>query len=230
MRARGMLLVGIAAGALTMSASAASADTLDQQQTDTSSPTPAYVTGPMTGPSSSAVTFTAGLSGALDRADLSLDCFVCSNTTGVTVQIRDTSAGAPGTNVLATASIPAASVPMSPVFIPVAFNAPATVHAGTQYAIVAFVASGSDTYRWRAAAGTPYSGGRGFSSGATPPPTSWNPATVTPAFKTYVIPTASQTPGTTGPTGQRAAALAKCKHKHGKKRKKCKKRANLLPV
>ena len=33
-----------------------------------------------------------------------------------------------------------------------------------------------------------------------------------------------------GPTGQRAAALAKCKHKHGKKRKKCKKRASLLPV
>lgn len=32
------------------------------------------------------------------------------------------------------------------------------------------------------------------------------------------------------PTGQRAAALAKCKHKHGKKRKKCKKRASLLPV
>ena len=34
----------------------------------------------------------------------------------------------------------------------------------------------------------------------------------------------------TGPTGQRAAALAKCKHKHGKKRKKCKNRASLLPV
>ncbi len=31
-------------------------------------------------------------------------------------------------------------------------------------------------------------------------------------------------------TGQRAAALAKCKHKHGKKRKKCRKRASLLPV
>lgn len=32
------------------------------------------------------------------------------------------------------------------------------------------------------------------------------------------------------PTGQRAAALAKCKHKHGKKRKKCRKRANQLPL
>jgi DNA-binding beta-propeller fold protein YncE len=33
-----------------------------------------------------------------------------------------------------------------------------------------------------------------------------------------------------GPTGQRAAALAKCKKKHGKARKKCRKRANRLPV
>jgi hypothetical protein len=33
-----------------------------------------------------------------------------------------------------------------------------------------------------------------------------------------------------GPTGQRAAALAKCKKKKGKKRKKCKKKAMLLPV
>lgn len=33
-----------------------------------------------------------------------------------------------------------------------------------------------------------------------------------------------------GPTGQRAAALAKCKHKHAKKRKKCKQRASLMPV
>jgi hypothetical protein len=33
-----------------------------------------------------------------------------------------------------------------------------------------------------------------------------------------------------GPTGLRAAALKKCKHKHGRARAKCKKRANLLPV
>jgi NHL repeat-containing protein len=33
-----------------------------------------------------------------------------------------------------------------------------------------------------------------------------------------------------GPTGQRAAALKKCKKKHGAARQKCKKKANLLPV
>jgi hypothetical protein len=31
-------------------------------------------------------------------------------------------------------------------------------------------------------------------------------------------------------TGRRAAALKKCKHKPGKKRKKCRKRAKKLPV
>jgi hypothetical protein len=38
-------------------------------------------------------------------------------------------------------------------------------------------------------------------------------------------------PSTTpSPTGQRAAALKKCKKKHGAARQKCKKKANLLPV
>lgn len=38
-------------------------------------------------------------------------------------------------------------------------------------------------------------------------------------------------PGSAGPTGQRAAALKKCKKKHSaKKRRKCRKKAKLLPV
>ena len=211
--------------------SVASAGTLDQQQTDTSGPSPGYVVGPMSGPSSSAETFTAGLSGALDQVDMVLDCFVCSNTLGVTVQIRDTSGGLPGTSVLSTATIPAASVGPAPgAFISVGFGTPATVQAGTQYAIVAYT-GGSDTYRWRGASGTPYSGGQGFSSGSSPPGV-WIAASKTFAFKTYVNVAAPQPAGTTtGPTGQRAAALAKCKHKHSKrKRRKCRKRANLLPV
>ena len=36
--------------------------------------------------------------------------------------------------------------------------------------------------------------------------------------------------GPSTPTGLRAAALRKCKHKHGKKRKRCKERAKRLPV
>jgi hypothetical protein len=38
-------------------------------------------------------------------------------------------------------------------------------------------------------------------------------------------------PAAAGPTGQRAAALKKCKKKHSRKaRKKCRKKAALLPV
>src|SRR5262249_57315647 len=38
-------------------------------------------------------------------------------------------------------------------------------------------------------------------------------------------------PVTSGPTGQRAAALKKCKKKHSKRaRRKCRRKANLLPV
>jgi hypothetical protein len=51
---------------------------------------------------------------------------------------------------------------------------------------------------------------------------------VTAADALALAPPAAAAP--TGPAGQRAAALAKCKKKHGKKRKKCKQRANLLPV
>jgi hypothetical protein len=43
--------------------------------------------------------------------------------------------------------------------------------------------------------------------------------------------TLADPPAVASPTGQRAAALAKCKKKHSKKkRKKCRKKANLLPV
>jgi hypothetical protein len=43
--------------------------------------------------------------------------------------------------------------------------------------------------------------------------------------------TLADPPAVAAPTGQRAAALEKCKKKHGKKKKKkCRKKANLLPV
>jgi hypothetical protein len=45
-----------------------------------------------------------------------------------------------------------------------------------------------------------------------------------------LCPTNATTQGACPATGKRAAALKKCKHKHGKKRKKCKKKARRLPV
>lgn len=43
-------------------------------------------------------------------------------------------------------------------------------------------------------------------------------------------PPPAPTPAQSGPTGQQAAALKKCKKKHGKARRKCRKAASLLPV
>jgi hypothetical protein len=63
----------------------------------------------------------------------------------------------------------------------------------------------------------------------TPSPT---PSGVGPGLPTCAQPGGSPTPSTgsaAGPTGQRAAALKKCKKKKGSKRKKCKKRAKALP-
>ncbi len=49
-------------------------------------------------------------------------------------------------------------------------------------------------------------------------------------FADPVVPPPVVTPPAATPTGQRAAALNKCKKKHGRARSKCKKKANLLPV
>jgi hypothetical protein len=70
---------------------------------------------------------------------------------------------------------------------------------------------------------------------SSPPSGSWNAIPSDDnAFKTYVAPTSP--PTSTAPTGQRAAALAKCKkraHKHRwshKRLRKCKRQARLLPL
>jgi len=43
-------------------------------------------------------------------------------------------------------------------------------------------------------------------------------------------PSSPSSPPAAAPTGQQAAALTKCKKKHGKARRKCQRKANLLPV
>ncbi len=66
-----------------------------------------------------------------------------------------------------------------------------------------------------------------YYTNSAPPSTPWSTSiTQDFAFKTYVAPVTSASP-----TGQRAAALKKCKKKHSHRaRKKCKKKAKLLPV
>jgi hypothetical protein len=152
----------------------------------------------------------------------------------LSVEIRDVSGSAPGGMVLASHTVPSSGVPSSPSFVSIVFAPPAPVAAGTRYAIVAYSsASGGPAYQWlHSVAANPYVAGDAFSS-TTSPPSIWTPiaGNYDQAFKTYVVPAT-----TSGPTGQRAAALKKCKKKAKKQHwtktrlKKCKKKAKLLPV
>ncbi len=223
-RLRIAVLATLFAGvACAIAPAAALARTLDQQQPDGSGPdVDIYST------QSLAQTFTAGVNGKVDQVDLHLGKFATPSA-ALSVEIRNVSGGLPGSMVLASHSVPASSVPdhTASAFVPVNFATPASVSAGTQYAIVAYSSTSpiSNTYSWNASlASNPYAGGVGVFTSTSPPAGGWTSLSGDLAFKTYVTPPA-------GPTGQRAAALEKCKKKHSKKaRKKCRKKANLLPV
>jgi Thrombospondin type 3 repeat len=143
-------------------------------------------------PQSKAQTFTAGLSGALDRVDLALAQPSTPSVGPLTVEIRNVDAsGAPGPDVLASAVVPAASVPTGGrdalAFVAVPFASPAVVAAGGQYAIVAYT-GGMDSYQWGHAGADLYAGGTRFDSFQSPP-SAWSPfPPIDLAFKTYVAP------------------------------------------
>jgi hypothetical protein len=175
----------------------ATAGTLDQQQTNVAGGR-THIFGPGdTGLSarSLAQTFTAGISGALDQVDLYLDR-EASTEEPLTVEIRDVvgATGAPGTSVLASASVPAASVPtVATGFFAVGFASPPSVTAGTKYAIVAYVGGDGRYFWWRGtccASGDLYPGGGAFDAFESPP-SSWFSAAFDLAFQTYVIPAAT---------------------------------------
>jgi hypothetical protein len=195
------------------------AGTLDQQQPDGGA-------GKLVDSVQSvAQTFTAGISGGLDQVDLNLVTPVATPTAYLSVELRDVSGGAPGGMILASQSVPVSRVSGVAAFVSVTFAPPAPVVAGSHYAIVAYTATpGANAWGWTfSSAVDPYPGGGIFSTTNSPPSGPWTPAIRDFAFKTYVVPSPS--------TGQRAAALKKCKKKHfHKARKKCKKKANLLPV
>ena len=197
-----------------------------------------------------AQTFTAGLSGGADQVDLSL-LKSGTPTAPLIVELRDASGGMPGSTVLASQSVPQTSVAGTATFLTINFPTPAPVVAGTQYAIVAYSATTfPNQYIWTESANAnpnPYPGGMFLFTSNSPPSGSWGSAPLEDlAFKTYVVvpPPPTTTPPVTtspvtaptvAPTGQRDAALKKCKKKfkrtHNKKAfKKCKKKANLLPV
>ena len=80
--------------------------------------------------------FTPALSGRLTRVDLNLFCSFCSGTPpSILVGVRATSAGLPIGPDLATATIPTIAI-SGQAFYPAIFATPATLTAGTQYALV----------------------------------------------------------------------------------------------
>jgi hypothetical protein len=189
-------LVLVALGVLALAPAGAFAGTLDQQQ-ESFAAGGGPIDGPVVSPRSAAQTFTAGLSGALDRVDLAL-ARSASTVGPLTVEIRDVDAGgAPGTTVLASADVEAASVLTGArAFVEVPFASPATVAAGGEYAIVAYT-GGTDRYSWGRAGADLYPGGTRVDSNESPPST-WFPVPSDDfAFRTYVAPADTTAPTST---------------------------------
>ncbi|MEY2539192.1 MAG: hypothetical protein QOG67_2932 [Verrucomicrobiota bacterium] len=151
----------------------AGAETLDQQQTQTSS------FG--LGSDYEAQTFQAGLSGPLTKAEVYLST---SNTAAITVGIFNTSSGVPIGSALATTTlIPSASAQ----YFTATFSSPTTVTAGTTYALVLFRSGGSS---WIVCSNggnnctSTYANGNAYTSSNG---TSWTLSTTKQTvFKTYV--------------------------------------------
>jgi Ca2+-binding RTX toxin-like protein len=198
----------VAAALLFASAAPASAGTLDQQQTSSNSKLSAGLFTAQSG----AQTFSAGLSGVLDQADLKLYKEGTPPTT-VTVEIRNTSAGNPGTTVLASGTIPTSTIgtDFAGAFAPVTFATPAPVTAGTQYALVAWSpgASADDVVWLSQHGGNVYPSGGFFISHETDPPGgTWTETAGNDfAFKTYVVPAPPQPSAKPTCKGQQATIV-----------------------
>ena len=184
---RRLVLAAVVALAL-VPAAAGAVGTLDQQQGDGTS-----AAFSITSTASEAQTFTAGVTGQLDRVELLLSQNTTASTS-TTVQIRNVNAdGTPGTTILATSSVAADAPPQYPAqsFVAADFATPAPVVAGTEYAIVA---SSSNTaaslgyHRWGFEQGDPYPTGASFIMFG-PPSGTWEVASVGDfGFRTYVSP------------------------------------------
>lgn len=136
-----------------------------------------------------AQTFTAGVSGRLDRVEILLQRQF--DPGDLVVEIRSVVGGFPTSTVLATMTVPETAVPPigQPVWASVPLTAPVASSAGTQYAIVVYAPFGScggDCWQWWAGENNPYPGGAALfaQDGHT-----WlvsNAPSLDFAFKTYV--------------------------------------------
>jgi uncharacterized repeat protein (TIGR01451 family) len=127
-----------------------------------------------------AQTFTAGLSGLLDTVAL----MPLDSMAGFEVQIQSVSGGVPTGTVLATGTTASTTVND---WVQIAFGSPATVVAGTQYAIVIVVTTQPNL--WDAALTDSYAGGSHLFTDF-PTGTIWtNDTNADMAFQTYVTAT-----------------------------------------
>ncbi len=111
-------------------------------------------------------TFTPAATGQLTRADLDLFCSGCTGTTpNITVSVRATSGDLPTGADLATATIPGFSSG-SGGFFAANFASPATLTAGTRYALVARAVSNPSvgTYAYVVSSSNIYANGRWVTS------------------------------------------------------------------
>lgn len=120
---RNRILLGLVTAALLVGPFAGSTlaiGTLDQSQTTLEGSLFSHWLGQ---------TFTAGRSGALDTVSL----YPTTDISGLTIEIRTASGGLPTATTLASQVIPASA---TNTWVDIAFTSPATVTAGTTYAIV----------------------------------------------------------------------------------------------
>jgi hypothetical protein len=172
-------------------ACAAATGTLDQSQVQTSSQPEMCSLAAET--VWTAQTFTAGLTGNLDQADLCVTRV--STPDALTVQIQGVVGGVPSGTVLASATVRDSDVAQESCrWLVVRLNPPAVLSAGTQYAIVLSAPGGSNhppsvrMYLWNFVYGDPYPAGGVVISGNSGSSWELDPYGEDLAFKTYVTP------------------------------------------
>jgi hypothetical protein len=145
---------------------------------------------------SAAQTFTAGLSGELDRIVVYVIDLVnyydeAQRSAPLTVQIQSVSSGVPSGVVLASATVPSPFY-YGGVYVEVTFASPAIVQAGTQYAIVASTEDAGSSWGWFRLPtddpdfpfDDPYPRGEGL---IAPTGSPWQPEGGDFVFQTYVV-------------------------------------------
>ncbi|WP_344601068.1 calcium-binding protein [Sporichthya brevicatena] len=173
-----LALISTAGVVVTQSAGAAEA--LDQQQSVAGS------TDLVDADNSFAQTFTAGRTGPLTRVDLRL--FRAEETSDpLTVEIRNASAAGPGSTVLATAVVPAGSVSADEVGTEtVTFAAPASVTAGSTYALAVHTNGSAQQFWVGTSATNTYAAGDAWFAPTSPPSGPWASQSYDLTFATYV--------------------------------------------